>query len=568
MSSSLARAVALLTCCAVSWPAFAQDNVVGPWGQANGCLWGRAQANGLSIRPFLGGITHAWEFDTVAHGLNRPLYNSQMVFDAEGNLYWLSNGNVALASVSPAGTLRWSTPLPGPFGQPGQPPRPVATGTPVVGHAAVYAFRGGDTSTYDFDGDGLPGNVIGAYDKATGAVLWETEIDGPDFGQTQEGTPWPVLYNGKLYVLTRSQLYGLQVTQVDAATGAIDWRSVVDAQYLFAGAGGLNGQAVFVPDFFAVGEHALFVQFYDGDNDFDPSGGVSGLKDVTGIKVTAVGATRVWQSPGGNFSYPHLIYSPDTHLLYSTTWGDQQVVAGAGAASYAVYDALDGDVVYAGLTGAFGGLGAAALDFDQHTVLAGAAQGWTAGQVWIHRDGDGDGVPEAIEQYLLEPCSGAPSYMWQLFPGDAGGGPYLLTGGQGSTLDPNCTPQVAIYDLSQPLPPAGYHDPVAVYETAPSPGRLRGGPLLGPQHRIYHFHQDNQKLIALAPVPCPGDANCDGSVDFRDINAFVARLACPGGDPENCNIGCPWQAADVNADGAVTFKDIDPFVGCLGNLCP
>ena len=59
-----------------------------------------------------------------------------------------------------------------------------------------------------------------------------------------------------------------------------------------------------------------------------------------------------------------------------------------------------------------------------------------------------------------------------------------------------------------------------------------------------------------------GDLNCDGVVNFADINAFILAL---GGQPgyqaafPNCN----WMLADVNGDGQVNFADINPFVALL-----
>ena len=53
----------------------------------------------------------------------------------------------------------------------------------------------------------------------------------------------------------------------------------------------------------------------------------------------------------------------------------------------------------------------------------------------------------------------------------------------------------------------------------------------------------------------PGDMNCDGVVDFGDINPFVAILT--GGAP------CNFYNADVNGDGAIDFGDINPFVTLL-----
>jgi hypothetical protein len=60
----------------------------------------------------------------------------------------------------------------------------------------------------------------------------------------------------------------------------------------------------------------------------------------------------------------------------------------------------------------------------------------------------------------------------------------------------------------------------------------------------------------------PGDLNCDGGVDFGDINPFVLALV----DPDlyatvfpNCNI----LNGDINGDGLVNFGDINPFVALL-----
>lgn len=67
-----------------------------------------------------------------------------------------------------------------------------------------------------------------------------------------------------------------------------------------------------------------------------------------------------------------------------------------------------------------------------------------------------------------------------------------------------------------------------------------------------------------------GDSNLDGSVDFGDIDCFVAALV--GEDTWNgCglnhdpNPGDFKAANDINGDGTVDFSDIDPFVICLAN---
>lgn len=62
-------------------------------------------------------------------------------------------------------------------------------------------------------------------------------------------------------------------------------------------------------------------------------------------------------------------------------------------------------------------------------------------------------------------------------------------------------------------------------------------------------------------LPC--DANCDGVVDFFDIDPFVFALLDPAAYAAahpNCNTLC---VNDANRDGVVDFFDIDAFVACV-----
>jgi hypothetical protein len=59
-----------------------------------------------------------------------------------------------------------------------------------------------------------------------------------------------------------------------------------------------------------------------------------------------------------------------------------------------------------------------------------------------------------------------------------------------------------------------------------------------------------------------GDLNCDGVVDFFDIDPFVQLLVSPNeylANFPNCN---PLNG-DINQDGELDFFDIDPFVVLL-----
>ncbi len=76
------------------------------------------------------------------------------------------------------------------------------------------------------------------------------------------------------------------------------------------------------------------------------------------------------------------------------------------------------------------------------------------------------------------------------------------------------------------------------------------------------------------PVGCPGDSDCDGDVDFDDIDFFVAALSgeqawidlhiAVFGQPPTC----PYSNNDVNGVDGVNFDDIDAFVAAIGTICP
>ncbi len=69
----------------------------------------------------------------------------------------------------------------------------------------------------------------------------------------------------------------------------------------------------------------------------------------------------------------------------------------------------------------------------------------------------------------------------------------------------------------------------------------------------------------LVPDECQyrlGDLNCDGHVDFDDIDPFV--LALGGADAYGAAYpDCQWLNGDCNGDGTVNFDDIDAFVAVL-----
>jgi hypothetical protein len=81
------------------------------------------------------------------------------------------------------------------------------------------------------------------------------------------------------------------------------------------------------------------------------------------------------------------------------------------------------------------------------------------------------------------------------------------------------------------------------------------------------FHDDWQLFYAeehfyLQVWGKPGDLNCDGQVNAKDINPFVLaltdRAAYEARFPE-----CNWYHADCNGDGNVDFRDINPFIALI-----
>jgi len=67
--------------------------------------------------------------------------------------------------------------------------------------------------------------------------------------------------------------------------------------------------------------------------------------------------------------------------------------------------------------------------------------------------------------------------------------------------------------------------------------------------------------VDLSPL-LPGDLNCDGVVNFGDINPFVLRLTYPE-LWQTSFPGCPPLNGDIDGNGFADFGDINPFVNLL-----
>jgi hypothetical protein len=67
---------------------------------------------------------------------------------------------------------------------------------------------------------------------------------------------------------------------------------------------------------------------------------------------------------------------------------------------------------------------------------------------------------------------------------------------------------------------------------------------------------------ARAPFWQLGDTNCDGSINFTDINPFVLMLTDPAGYA-TAFPACDVLNGDINSDGSASFGDINAFVATL-----
>jgi C1A family cysteine protease len=93
--------------------------------------------------------------------------------------------------------------------------------------------------------------------------------------------------------------------------------------------------------------------------------------------------------------------------------------------------------------------------------------------------------------------------------------------------------------------------------------RMRFSVTDDPNDSITEAAIDAFEIIRVGCTPrLIGDANCDGQVDFDDIDAFV--LALTGFEGYHAAFPfCHWGNADCNDDGEVSFDDIDAFVALL-----
>ena len=428
-----------------SVPTLAQDNVEGPYGTVNGDIYGRARMD-AAVEQYAAGMELAWEIDVRAAGYDRCGGRTHPVFDAAGNIYWMtsavtSDGYQHIASASPDGTLRWIATdwLSGSAAAFGN-------GGVVVGGQAVYGFPGG--TAFDYDGDGISGWAAGAYDKATGARIWRTDLDGdwnndgnPEASVDVNGVYHPVLYNGKLYILVQGT-QGLGVFALDAATGALlTYNAIPEMVNTRAQA----GTVTYVPDIFPAAGGG-----YD-DGMFLNSGMWVAPHDVWGLRVKASGVTLEWKQSGGkNAGRSHVVYSSETGHLYAHTWWDEDWAGAGEGQGFGVYDAATGNILDSYRGGNHGYYDIATLGWNDLEVACGGFDG----SINVYNVAT-DGTVDSVATLLGEPNWREPQWFGQLLKKDAlDMDGVLLTGTyDGSAEAAPWNAEVVLLDLSQAAVP-------------------------------------------------------------------------------------------------------------------
>lgn len=85
---------------------------------------------------------------------------------------------------------------------------------------------------------------------------------------------------------------------------------------------------------------------------------------------------------------------------------------------------------------------------------------------------------------------------------------------------------------------------------------------LASRTEVFSSPFDINQTMTLMPLITSGDLNCDGDVNFADIDGFVTALTSPA-DYESLHPDCYIGFGDLDGDGDVNFADIDPFVDQL-----
>ncbi len=107
---------------------------------------------------------------------------------------------------------------------------------------------------------------------------------------------------------------------------------------------------------------------------------------------------------------------------------------------------------------------------------------------------------------------------------------------------------------------------VAFWSLGASGGGISAGNVQGRTQLVADKVELNQVRLSAAPFVAGGappvlrgDTNCDGSIDFFDIDPFLLALFNPAAY-QTAFPACTVSSADTNGDGSIDFFDIDAFL--------
>jgi len=68
--------------------------------------------------------------------------------------------------------------------------------------------------------------------------------------------------------------------------------------------------------------------------------------------------------------------------------------------------------------------------------------------------------------------------------------------------------------------------------------------------------------VEFRPLPCPGDANCDGMINITDLGIILGAFGSSFGDTSYS------YGADINKDGTINITDLGGLLAVFGTPCP
>ena len=542
------------------------DEVAGPWGIRNADIYGTGASNQITINTSMGAFEVVEQILVNDPWWGTPTEGDNLVFDRFGNIYYLT-WNELLESWDKTLNYRWRANQGGAQKTLGGD---VGHNTVIAGIRYIYAV-GGDRS----DEPNEPRAY--AFKKSTGELVWETYLDGEDWSG-QPGRPKVTLYDDKLYIVGETVSSYVNVFQVDATSGHLDWSSscLVEMQYLMDNN---VGSPAFIPDAFGAGLHGLV---WNQMSDIPDFAWFDGYADIAALMIDpdpdTGGATPAWNvnllpdAPGLNTSHP--IYSPTTGLVYTPSFYYDW------SASFYAWDVHQTDGLYGSYTfddpndaGDHGFRDNFVLDFDGLTVHAPGPYD----SIYSYTDNLDTTYSVEYRDYGGELEHGWGFAAQGCLLQDQNGHSIFITATE-PYVDPNDPNQVVptkivAVDLSEPAGPDS--TPIAEWVAGEwDAGNERwtwympyAGPTPGPDGSIYIIQNDwdwwygQSRITRLRFVPpsgCDGDVDGDGDTDHSDLGALLAAWGSQPGDP-NWNPG-----ADLDGSGEVGHSDLGILLGDWG----